>query len=85
MGAGAGADPEYLFAEEILGYTTDHKPRHAKTDRKFAAEYERLHQERLTAFKEFISDVETRAYPAPQHVVPITDTEFARFETSINA
>jgi|GEM_PF-2534315 len=50
-----------------------------------SAEYERLQQERVAAFKEFISDVETRAYPAPQLVAPITDTEFARFEASINA
>jgi 3-methyl-2-oxobutanoate hydroxymethyltransferase len=65
MGAGAGADAQYLFAEDILGYTTGHKPRHARTYRNFAAEYERLQQERVAAFKEFISDVETGAYPAP--------------------
>ncbi len=83
MGAGAGADAQYLFAEDVLGHTTGHKPRHAKTYRNFAAEYARLQQERVAAFKEFISDVETGAYPAPQHAVPITDAEFERFEASI--
>jgi 3-methyl-2-oxobutanoate hydroxymethyltransferase len=83
MGAGAGADAQYLFAEDVLGHTTGHKPRHAKTYRNFAAEYERLQQERVAAFKEFIADVETGAYPAPQHAVPIEDAEFARFEASI--
>ncbi len=85
MGAGAGADAQYLFAEDVLGHTTGHKPRHAKTYRNFAAEYARLQQERVAAFKEFISDVETGAYPAPQHAVPITDAEFERFEASIGA
>ncbi len=67
-------------AEDVLGHTAGHKPRHAKTYRNFAAEYERLQHERIAAFREFISDVQTGAYPEPQHVVPITDEEFARFE-----
>jgi 3-methyl-2-oxobutanoate hydroxymethyltransferase len=83
MGAGAGADAQYLFAEDVLGHTTGHKPRHAKTYRNFAAEYERLQQERVAAFREFISDVASGAYPAPQHSVPITDAEFERFEASV--
>lgn len=83
MGAGAGADAQYLFAEDVLGHTTGHKPRHAKTYRNFAAEYERLQQERVAAFREFISDVASGAYPAPQHSVSITDAEFERFEASV--
>lgn len=79
MGAGPGADAQYLFAEDVLGYTRGHKPRHAKTYRNFAAEYDRLQQERVGAFKEFIADVQTGAYPAPQHVVPIGDAEFDTF------
>lgn len=85
MGAGPGADAQYLFAEDVLGYTRGHKPRHAKTYRNFAAEYERLQQERVSAFKEFIADVGTGAYPAPQHVVPIADAEFERFIADIEA
>lgn len=84
MGAGPGADAQYLFAEDVLGHTSGHKPRHAKTYRNFAAEFERLQQERVSAFKEFIGDVQTGAYPAPQHVVPISDTEYDRFAASIN-
>lgn len=85
MGAGPGADAQYLFAEDVLGHTSGHKPRHAKTYRNFAAEYERLQQERVSAFKEFIADVQTAAYPAPQHVVPIADAEFEQFMTAIRA
>jgi len=83
MGAGPGADAQYLFAEDVLGYTRGHRPRHAKTYRNFAAEYERLQGERVSAFKEFIADVQTGAYPATQHSVPISDEEFDRFTTSI--
>lgn len=79
MGAGAGGDAQYLFAEDVLGYTRGHKPRHAKTYRNFRAEFERLQHERIAAFKEFRADVETGAYPAPEHIVPIEDQEFADF------
>ncbi|KAA3447552.1 3-methyl-2-oxobutanoate hydroxymethyltransferase [Mesorhizobium sp. SARCC-RB16n] len=79
MGAGPGADAQYLFAEDVLGHTQGHKPRHAKTYRNFAAEYERLQGERIAAFKEFIADIDSGAYPAPQHNVAITDEEFAHF------
>jgi len=79
MGAGPGADAQYLFAEDILGYTPGHKPRHAKTYRNFRAEYDRLQQERIAAFKELIADIEDGTYPEPKHIVPIKDEEFERF------
>lgn len=80
MGAGPGADAQYLFAEDVLGHTSGHKPRHAKTYRNFAAEYERLQRERVAAFGEFIADVNSGAYPQPQHVVPVADEEFDKFK-----
>ena len=76
MGAGPHADAQYLFAEDVLGYTRGHKPRHARTYRNFRGELDRLQRERVAAFKEFRADVETGAYPAPEHVVAITDEEF---------
>lgn len=79
MGAGPGADAQYLFAEDVLGYTRGHKPRHAKTYRDFRAEYDRLQQERIAAFREFIADVDGGAYPEPRHAVPIADAEFEAF------
>jgi 3-methyl-2-oxobutanoate hydroxymethyltransferase len=79
MGAGPGADAQYLFAEDVLGYTQGHKPRHAKTYRNFAAEYAQLQNERIAAFKEFIADVNSGAYPEQQHNVPISDDELSRF------
>lgn len=83
MGAGAGTDAQYLFAEDVLGCTDGHKPRHAKTYRNFAAEYARLQQERINAFKEFIADVNGGGYPRPQHNVAMADDEFAAFMASV--
>lgn len=79
MGAGPYADAQYLFAEDVLGYTSGHKPRHAKTYRNFQAEYDRLQQERIAAFQEFRQDVETGAYPASGHSIAISDAELAAF------
>jgi 3-methyl-2-oxobutanoate hydroxymethyltransferase len=83
MGAGPGADAQYLFAEDVLGCTDGHRPRHAKTYRNFAAEYARLQAERIAAFREFIADVNTGAYPQPQHNVPMQDVEFEAFKTGL--
>ncbi|MBI1173075.1 3-methyl-2-oxobutanoate hydroxymethyltransferase [bacterium] len=83
MGAGPGADAQYLFAEDVLGQTNGHRPRHAKTYRNFAAEYARLQAERVAAFKEFIADVNTGAYPQPQHNVPMQDAEFDAFKAGL--
>jgi len=79
MGAGRGGDAQYLFAEDVLGYTRGHQPRHAKVYRNFRAEYDRLQQERIAAFKEFRGDVDTGAYPEARHLVPIADEEFQAF------
>lgn len=83
MGGGAGCDCQYLFAEDILGSNDGHMPRHAKRYRDFASEYKRLQQERLAAFSEFRADVSSGAYPAPEHIVGISDDEFAAFHASL--
>ena len=85
MGAGKGGDAQYLFAEDVLGYTRGHKPRHAKQYRNFRSEYERLQKERVAAFKEFKADVDSGAYPAPEHLVPIADDQFAAFMKQLPA
>lgn len=79
MGAGAGGDAQYLFAEDVLGYTRGHKPRHAKSYRNFRAEHDRLQRERVAAFREFIRDVDDGAYPGEEHLVRVADDEFAEF------
>ncbi len=83
MGAGTGCDAQYLFSEDVLGYTRGHRPRHAKVYRNFRAELDRLQQERIAAFREFIADVESGAYPEEKHLVPISDDEFEKFASRL--
>lgn len=84
MGAGTGGDAQYLFAEDVLGYTPGHRPRHAKVYRDFAAEYERLQRERVAAFGEFRADVESGAYPEPHHLVDADPDVVAAFRAALD-
>lgn len=79
MGAGSGTDAQYLFAEDVLGCTRGHRPRHAKVYRNFRAEYDRLQAEREAAFAEFVADVQAGRYPGPEHDVQVADAEFSAF------
>lgn len=79
MGSGPGCDVQYLFAEDILGTNRGHMPRHAKVYRNFAAEFDRLQRERVAAFKEFIADVASGAYPEERHIVRMPDSELKEF------
>jgi 3-methyl-2-oxobutanoate hydroxymethyltransferase len=83
MGAGPGCDAQYLFANDILGYTEGHVPRHAKTYRDFRAEFARLQQERIGAFKEYVTDVENGAYPEDRHLVHMPRGELDKFLDAI--
>ncbi len=83
MGAGAGCDAQYLFAEDVLGQTDGHVPRHAKVYRDFRAEYARLQAERIAAFREFSTDVAAGRYPAAEHIVGIADDEFEAFRQQL--
>lgn len=85
MGAGAGCDAQYLFAEDILGENRCHMPRHSKVYRNFAAEYDRLQNERVAAFSEFQSDVASGAFPERQHLVHLEPEEYDAFLTGINS
>ena len=84
MGAGAGCDAQYLFAEDILGTNRGHMPRHSKVYRNFAQEYDRLQAERVAAFREFIADVASAAYPEPKHVVRMAEDELEAFRAALD-
>ena len=73
LGSGGGCDAQYLFSADLLGENTGHIPRHAKTYRNFAAERDRLQAERIAAYKEYIADVTTGAFPEAGHVVSIDE------------
>ncbi len=79
MGSGSGCDAQYLFAEDILGSNRGHVPRHSKIYRNFAIEYDRLQQERIAAFREYVADVESGAFPGEKHLVRMSQEECDSF------
>ena len=79
MGSGSGCDGQYLFANDILGYTKGHTPRHARVYRNFKKEYARLQEERIAAFKEFHEDTKNKNFNDPKITVQIQDDEFDKF------
>ena len=79
MGAGTGGDAQYLFSTDILGYSEWWTPRHAQQYRDFRAEFERLQNERVGAFSEFVDDVESARYPQPGHLVAVDDAVLEEF------
>ncbi|MBZ9841663.1 3-methyl-2-oxobutanoate hydroxymethyltransferase [Mesorhizobium sp. CA5] len=85
MGAGTGCDAQYLFAEDILGTNRGHMPRHSKVYRNFAAEYDRLQQERIAAFSEYVADVNGGAYPEDRHIVHMDPDELTLFMRKVDA
>ncbi len=83
MGAGPGCDAQYLFANDILGYTEGRIPRHSKVYRDFRAEYDRLQQERVAAFREFVADVGSGTYPEEEHLVRMPPEELEAFMSGL--
>jgi 3-methyl-2-oxobutanoate hydroxymethyltransferase len=69
LGSGTGCDTQFLFSDDILGDYDERLPRHAKAYRNFAAEFRRLQQERLAAFREYIADVRGGTFPERSHLV----------------
>ena len=79
MGSGSTCDGQYLFSQDVLGYTNGHIPRHARVYRNFKQEFERLHNERVNAFKEYIKDVEEKKFDDPKITVGIDEKEYDDF------
>ncbi len=79
MGSGSGCDGQYLFANDVLGYTDGHMPRHARIYRDFKKEYSRLQIERVKAFKEFHEDAVNKNFNDSKITVGIKDDEFEKF------
>lgn len=83
MGAGAGCDAQYLFAEDILGAHRGHVPRHSKVYRDFAGEFERLQAERIAAFGEYRADVESGRFPGDRYLVQMDEAELEAFRARL--
>lgn len=71
LGAGTGCDTQFLFSCDILGDYDERIPRHAKAYRDFAAERRKMQTERVSAFKEYIADVNEGRFPDRSNLVGI--------------
>jgi 3-methyl-2-oxobutanoate hydroxymethyltransferase len=69
LGSGGGCDTQFLFSDDILGDYDERPPRHAKAYRNFHAENQRLQQERIAAFSEYIAEVNDSRFPERCHLV----------------
>src|SRR5687768_11579002 len=77
LGSGSGCDTQFLFSDDLLGDYDERIPRHAKAYRNFVAEHRRLQDERIAAFREYISDVQEGRFPTAGHLVEM-DEELLR-------
>lgn len=85
LGSGAGCDTQFLFSDDILGDYDERPPRHAKAYRNFAAEHRRLQQERITAFREYIADVNEGRFPERRNLVEMEASLLDEVVRSIGA
>jgi len=83
LGSGADCDAQYLFSADILGENKDFFPRHAKKYIDLSSEYKRLHNERVSAYKEYISDVEDKVFGKKDYSVSIDDNVIEELISSI--
>jgi 3-methyl-2-oxobutanoate hydroxymethyltransferase len=69
IGAGVGCDGQVLVTHDLLGLFDRFTP-------KFVKKYADFHHEMQRAFADYIEDVETKRFPAPEHTVEMTDKEW---------
>jgi 3-methyl-2-oxobutanoate hydroxymethyltransferase len=72
IGAGLGCDGQVLVTHDLLGLFDRFTP-------KFVKKYAELHETMKQAFTDYIDDVETKRFPAPEHTVEMTDGEWDEF------
>jgi 3-methyl-2-oxobutanoate hydroxymethyltransferase len=84
LGSGSGCDTQFLFSDDILGDYDERLPRHAKAYRDFRAEHERLQNERIAAFGEYVADVETGRFPESTNLIEMEDEVLQAFIGSLD-
>ena len=79
IGAGSGGDIQFLFGEDILGDGTGPFPRHSKQYRNLYAMRQQMQRERVTAFKEYIADVQSNVFPGTEHIIDVNPVVVSEF------
>ena len=69
IGAGNGCDGQVLVTHDLLGLFDRFTP-------KFVKKYADFHHEMQRAFADYIEDVETKRFPAPEHTVEMADEQW---------
>jgi 3-methyl-2-oxobutanoate hydroxymethyltransferase len=80
MGGGKGGDCQYLFGCDVLGTNTGHVPRHAKKYADLAKEFDRIQDIRINAFKSFVNEVQSGAWPTSEYIVSAPKAEMDAFK-----
>ncbi len=78
IGAGAGCDGQVLVTHDMLGLFDRFTPR-------FVKKYANLHGELGQAFKEYIEEVESREFPAQEHIVEMKEDEWEKFQLAVSS
>ncbi len=76
IGAGAACDGQVLVTHDLLGLFDRFTP-------KFVKQYAHFHAAMQSAFRDFMEDVQTHAFPAPEHTVEMPDEEWEAFLQNI--
>jgi 3-methyl-2-oxobutanoate hydroxymethyltransferase len=84
MGGGKGGDCQYLFGCDVLGYNTGKVPRHSKKYADLAAEYAKIQDIRIGAFKSFVNDVQSGAWPTAEYIVHAPPEEMSAFKKAMS-
>jgi 3-methyl-2-oxobutanoate hydroxymethyltransferase len=72
IGAGPGCDGQVLVSHDVLGFFERFTP-------KFVKKYADLNAEIQHAFTNYIDEVQTGVFPAPEHCVEMPDAEWQSF------
>lgn len=72
IGAGPGCDGQVLVTHDLLGLFDRFTP-------KFVRKYASIYAEMERAFREYVGEVESRVFPAPEHTIYMTDQEWQMF------
>jgi 3-methyl-2-oxobutanoate hydroxymethyltransferase len=76
IGAGGGCDGQVLVTHDILGLYDRFTP-------KFVKQYAHLREPMFAAFTAYRQNVESRAFPAPEHEYSIADDVWAAIEAEL--
>jgi 3-methyl-2-oxobutanoate hydroxymethyltransferase len=78
IGAGAGTDGQVLVTHDLLGLFDRFTP-------KFVKQYAALHAEMARAFGEYLEDVKSQQFPAPEHAHAMDDEAFRALLEALEA